>query len=334
MVGRRGEFAVRGGILDVFPPDAAHPIRVDFFGNDIESMTPFSVADQRSLDEHLTSLELGPSRELLLTDSVRQRAREMVLEFPNISTMLEKIAQGIPVEGMESLTPALVDQLVPLTHFAPAGTAVAVLSPERVRTRAAHVAQTNNEFLDAAWHAASVGASAPIDLSSGDFLELDDLRAGFLGPWWTLSSFISGDDDEVRIPADPVPLTAGDIDAMVQHIGARQKDGWSVVVAVEGAGLVERAGQQDFTEPAEILRKRIEDSRQAAENHSAVAAFLQANRLRNFRQRDRSTFNLHLVPPCLPVRSPPRLQPRPPRLPRRLPPRASPPLPPPQAPRP
>jgi len=243
MVGRRGEFAVRGGILDVFPPDAAHPVRVDFFGDEIESMTSFGVADQRSLDEHLTSLELGPSRELLLTDSVRQRAREMVLEFPNISTMLEKIAEGIPVEGMESLTPALVDQLVPLTHFAPDGTALAVLAPERVRTRAAHVAQTNNEFLDAAWHAASVGASAPIDLSSGDFLDIDDLRATFLGPWWTLSTFASGDDDEVRISADAVPLTAGDIDAMVHHIGARQKEGWSVVVAVEGAGLVERAGQ-------------------------------------------------------------------------------------------
>jgi len=243
MVGRRGEFAVRGGILDVFPPDAAHPVRVDFFGDEVESLTPFSVADQRSLDEHITQVELAPSRELLLTPSVRQRAREMMGEFPNIAGMLEKIAEGIPVEGMESLTPALVDRLVPLTHFAPPGTAVAVISPERVRTRAANVAQTNMEFLDAAWHAASVGASAPIDLSAGDFLDLDDLRSDFVGPWWSLSSFTSGDEAEICLSAEPVPSTAGDIDAMVTHIGARQAAGWSIVVATQGMGLAERAGQ-------------------------------------------------------------------------------------------
>ena len=49
MVTRRGEFAVRGGILDVFPPTAEHPYRVDFFGDEVEQIRAFSVADQRSL---------------------------------------------------------------------------------------------------------------------------------------------------------------------------------------------------------------------------------------------------------------------------------------------
>ena len=49
MVTRRGEFAVRGGILDVFPPDAEHPVRAEFFGDELEQLRAFSVADQRSL---------------------------------------------------------------------------------------------------------------------------------------------------------------------------------------------------------------------------------------------------------------------------------------------
>ena len=49
MVSRRGEFALRGGILDVFPPTAPHPYRVEFFGDEVDQIRAFSVADQRSL---------------------------------------------------------------------------------------------------------------------------------------------------------------------------------------------------------------------------------------------------------------------------------------------
>ncbi len=151
MVTRRGEFAVRGGILDVFPPVSDHPVRVEFFGDEVDQMRPFAVADQRSLEEEITSVELPPSRELLLSAPVRQRAREMQHEFPNLQQMLAKIAEGIPVEGMESLAPALVDRLVPVTHYLPVDAAIAVVSPERVSTRAQSLADTNREFLDAAW---------------------------------------------------------------------------------------------------------------------------------------------------------------------------------------
>ena len=51
MVSRRGEFALRGGILDVFPPVADHPFRVEFFGDEVDQIRAFSVADQRSLPE-------------------------------------------------------------------------------------------------------------------------------------------------------------------------------------------------------------------------------------------------------------------------------------------
>src|SRR6478672_4841786 len=51
MVGKRGEFAVRGGILDVFPPTAEHPVRAEFWGDEVSEMRMFAVADQRSISE-------------------------------------------------------------------------------------------------------------------------------------------------------------------------------------------------------------------------------------------------------------------------------------------
>ncbi|WP_403020679.1 transcription-repair coupling factor [Salinibacterium sp. GXW1014] len=265
MVTRRGEFAVRGGILDVFPPAAEHPLRLEFFGDEAEEIRQFSVADQRSLPEAVERVDLPPCRELLLSDSVRQRATEMLHEFPGLSTMLAKIADGIPVDGMESLAPALLERLVPFTHYLPKDAAVAVISPERVATRATSLLETNREFLDAAWNAATAGAEAPIDLGAGDFLTLRQLRdAAGERPWWTLSAFDSGAasyaadgaegadaisemveaaGDYVRIEADATPSFTGNADGAIAHVGDRLKEGWSVVITAQGHGLVERAAE-------------------------------------------------------------------------------------------
>jgi transcription-repair coupling factor (superfamily II helicase) len=203
---------------------------------------------------------------MLLSPAVRQRAREMQHEFPSLAGMLARIAEGIPVDGMESLAPALVDRLVPVTHYLPAGAAVAVISPERVASRAISLAETNREFLSAAWNAATAGAEAPIDLESGDFLTLGALRDSvkYSAPgqpasthaWWTLSSFQAAPSDDqllpehrelddlltVRIQADAVPSFQGSVEGAVGHVSSRLKSGWTVAIVAQGAGLVERAG--------------------------------------------------------------------------------------------
>jgi len=305
MVTRRGEFAVRGGILDVFPPDAEHPVRAEFFGDELEQIRSFSVADQRSLPEERPRVELPPSREMLLTPAVRQRAKEMQHEFPSLAQLLAKVAEGIPVDGMESLAPALVDRLVPITHYLPPRAAIAVLSPERVATRAVSLVETNREFLSAAWNAATAGAEAPIDLDAGDFLTLAGLReAAGSRAWWTFSAFDSGEradaaagsDDAaaaigalvedageyVRVDAETVPSFTGTADGALEHVGARLADGWTVVVAAQGTGLVERA--------AEALAERGAPGRVVddlpTETDPGVAYLVQASLERGFELPD------------------------------------------------
>ncbi|WOF24350.1 transcription-repair coupling factor [Microbacterium betulae] len=263
MVSRRGEFAVRGGILDVFPPVADHPHRIEFFGDEVEQIRAFSVADQRSLPGEIAEASLVPSRELLLTPDVRQRARELQHEYPGIAQMLERMGEGIPVEGMESLTPVLAGPLVSLVSYLPREAAVALVDPERAASRSITLGETNREFLEAAWSAATGGGVAPINLDSGDFLTLaalrDDVREAS-GVWWTLSPFDSGaadtaaelaeENDEdfavdardaIRIRGTAAPTFQGTAEGASEHIGSLVKDGWRVVVAAPGAGLVERA---------------------------------------------------------------------------------------------
>ena len=190
MVGRRGEFAVRGGILDVFAPTAEHPVRVEFWGDEVTEMRMFSVADQRSIPEiPVDSLIAVACRELLLTDEVRARAAALAVATPKVEghvtgtvgDMLAKLAEGIPVDGMEALLPVLrPDDLALLTDQLAPGTPVLVCDPEKVRTRAADLIKTGREFLDATWSVAAVGGDAPIDieqLGGSGFRALDEVRS-------------------------------------------------------------------------------------------------------------------------------------------------------------
>ena len=95
LVEKRGEFAVRGGILDVFPPTEEHPLRIEFWGDTVEEVRWFKVADQRSLEVADHGLWAPPCRELLLTDDVRARARALADQLPGVSEMLSKVAEGI-----------------------------------------------------------------------------------------------------------------------------------------------------------------------------------------------------------------------------------------------
>ncbi|WP_144877086.1 transcription-repair coupling factor [Microbacterium sp. 1.5R] len=244
MVSRRGEFAVRGGILDVFPPTSEHPFRVEFFGDEVDQIRAFSVADQRSLPGDVALVDLPPSRELLLTPDVRDRARALIGGFPAIAGMLEKMAEGIPVEGMESLLPAVAGPLKSLVEYLPEGSATAVVDPERSSARAITLGETNREFLDAAWSAATSGASAPIDLGAGDFLTIARLREVVRdrgGVWWRLSPFAMGGEDAETIDAAVIPSFHGNVDGAISFVDAKVSDGWRVVVIATGPGLVDRA---------------------------------------------------------------------------------------------
>ncbi|NLU75821.1 transcription-repair coupling factor [Streptomyces sp. HNM0575] len=197
LVEKRGEFAVRGGILDVFPPTEEHPLRVEFWGDEIEEIRYFRVADQRSLEAAEHGLWAPPCRELLLTDDVRRRAAALAEEHPGLGELLGKIAEGIAVEGMESLAPVLADDMELLLDVMPKGTMALVCDPERVRRRAADLVATSQEFLQASWGATAMSESgeAPVDLGAASLWGIADLRerARELGMmWWSVSPFSPG----------------------------------------------------------------------------------------------------------------------------------------------
>ncbi|HSE70921.1 MAG TPA: transcription-repair coupling factor [Nocardioidaceae bacterium] len=244
LVEKRGEFAVRGGIVDVFPPTEEHPLRVEFWGDEVEEIRSFSVADQRSL-EPATRLWAPPCRELLLTEEVRGRAKGLAESHPELAEIAERLAEGHAVEGMESLAPVLVDEMEMLVDLMPADSHVLVLDPERARSRAHDLVATSEEFLHASWAAAAGGGKAPIDLGAASYKSLADVRARSLGqdkPWWSVSPF-GLDPDAAELAQTPLRDELGEVVSSGVDVESGAVESRSVAVHAVDAyrGDLERA---------------------------------------------------------------------------------------------
>ncbi|KII00553.1 transcription-repair coupling factor [Streptomonospora alba] len=265
LVEKRGDIAVRGGILDVFPPTEEHPLRLEFWGDQVEEIRYFQVADQRSLGEGTqaeaeSGLFAPPCRELLLTPQVRERARELSGRYPAVAEVLEKLADGVTVEGMEAFASVLADHMELLFDYLPQGAHIVGCDPERIRSRSLELEATSREFLDASWINAASGGEAPIDLGGSVYKSIAEIRSdadALSLPWWSISPFDSGgvaepaegtaDDEDGRADDAGLELGAvaadtyrGDTERALADVKSWLHDSWSVVLLTPGHGPAER----------------------------------------------------------------------------------------------
>jgi transcription-repair coupling factor (superfamily II helicase) len=261
LVGSRGEMAVRGGIVDVFPPTEEHPLRIEFFGDTVEEIRYFKVADQRSIGPAEHGLWAPPCRELLLTPSVRERAKILADTHPDLADVLGNLAEGIAVEGMEAFAPVLAERMELLADYVPAGGIVLACDPERIRARAEELVSTSHEFLEASWVNAAAGGEAPIDLGAAAFQPIEAVQEAAAAnnvPWWSIGPFAGSSErsteDETddagttnhgsfRINANLAPAYRGDTGRMITDVRDWLAGQWRVVLLTEGHGPAQRLAE-------------------------------------------------------------------------------------------
>jgi len=137
LVEDRGTFSVRGGILDIFPPDLAKPVRVEFFGDLVETMRLFDPASQRSL-EPLAELVLLPSREVVLSEEVlkafaprlKRRCDHLGIGADRRRELLEQLNHAIYPPGIDFLQPLFHPELETLFDYAGPQALCVGLDPE------------------------------------------------------------------------------------------------------------------------------------------------------------------------------------------------------------
>ncbi|MDR2456140.1 MAG: transcription-repair coupling factor [Deltaproteobacteria bacterium] len=133
------DYAVRGGIIDVFPGGAERPVRLDFFGDFVEAVKTFKVSDQRSAGK-LSKVAIPPASEGALGPKERERAAEALAELSKkrgwLGLLWEPIAKqfrdGGAVEERDNWSPLFSPEARPITDYlGPGGAQAVVFEPER-----------------------------------------------------------------------------------------------------------------------------------------------------------------------------------------------------------
>jgi transcription-repair coupling factor (superfamily II helicase) len=133
IVEERGELSVRGGILDVFPPQRALPVRIEFLGNEVESIREFDPTSQRSQGT-LGYVVAAPPRELLVTRELvverepllRQRALAQRVPERAVDELVDALLRGHHPPGVEALAPLLQPALETVFDFLPEDTLIVI----------------------------------------------------------------------------------------------------------------------------------------------------------------------------------------------------------------
>ena len=251
LVEKRGDFAVRGGILDFFAPDQEHPIRIDFFGDEIDELSFFAISDQRSIEKIESNILIFPCRELLIDAQVKKRAKDLGIRFPQIQDLASKLSEGITFEGMESLAAGVVDKFNSVLDYLPDGYQILLIDEPRIRTRAADLIKTNQEFLEAAWSNLAWAEGdinqRPIDLSKelghGGFYtleEIQDVARKSNISFRSLNLYSATPEDSPLTFIDELESYANKYETVLADIQQWHKAGYEVIFTASGKGVLKR----------------------------------------------------------------------------------------------
>jgi transcription-repair coupling factor (superfamily II helicase) len=234
----RGELAVRGGIVDVFGSTANHPIRIDLFGDEVERLTAFEIAGQRSVAD-LEQVELFGCREIVLTKDVRERARLLSADAPFARDNFARIANGELFDGMESWLPWLSAEEHLFTDLLDERCRVVLLEPRRLRDRAAELLDEEvalSESLATTW---GLQASEATTGMPRLHLGFDRLLLHTTAKVASLLA-VAESSRTVTLQASGWPPLLGDSAGLARRLGELVRAGNRVVICADGRGSAER----------------------------------------------------------------------------------------------
>ena len=239
-VEHRGEVAARGSIIDFWPSTSASPVRVDFWGDEIERMCEFGVADQRS-KQSLDEVEIFPSRELILKAEMLEKASSMADQNGWGVNEWEKLANGEFFDGMESFMPWLLKEDVVLGDILPEEGLLLLLDKKRLRSRVVDLLEKEMKLAESLSKTWSFDGSELPELHVSFDRTIGSCRA----PIWSI--------DSTRADIDTKEIKAMTFDAVKGVAASRNTNhknldrlrellekNFSLVIAADGEGSATR----------------------------------------------------------------------------------------------
>ncbi|MCO5133583.1 MAG: transcription-repair coupling factor [Phyllobacteriaceae bacterium] len=251
----RGEYAVRGGIVDLHTPGAGEPVRLDFFGDTLESVRSFDLASQRSTGQ-LKQLTLAPMSEVILDEASVSRFRSGYIAAFGAATrddaLYQAVSEGRRFAGTEHWLPLFYEKLETLGDYLSdfltiADQAATESANHRIEQIEDHY-QARRNVLDDNLEA-SLGGGAPYKPLAPQTLYLSgEEAASCLGGLTQVSPFAAAETSARAVRdlqgrpgrnfATERASGANVFDALVAHVGEEKARGQRVLLAswTEGSG--------------------------------------------------------------------------------------------------
>ncbi|MBI4744060.1 MAG: transcription-repair coupling factor [Actinobacteria bacterium] len=237
VVEEKGEFCVRGGLIDIFPSTGDFPLRIEFFGDKIESIREFEILSQRSI-RNIEQFEVFPSHEIILSKSSIERALSLVDLNKNTSQWLRedivRISEGITFNGIERYIPFLFEDLSSFFEYFPLDGMVFFDEPRYLYDEGRDIYSKNDEYLQ---------ETKDADLSLNSFMFsvdeavnlIEQKRIDFVSIQTPDRADLIG-----RLEAVPVDSFQGDLGRLKETIADLEKDGFTVVLVLGSKGQADR----------------------------------------------------------------------------------------------
>ncbi len=221
-----GEFAVRGSIVDLFPPDADSPIRADFFGDELDRLGIFDPGSQVTIDA-IGEYEILPAREVLVDGRLRAGLEELAERAPVLGDRIRELLDGTSADPAESLLPLVLNHqaTIPSDLLDEDDVVIlaggALLEAESIRLVADELSMT--QALAPTWGIEATESTAGL-LASFDHISESPAQ-----------SVLLTDDG-----ADPHPLRIDhrDMTGFVERVGSFIRRGFRVIVTAESQARV------------------------------------------------------------------------------------------------
>ena len=257
LVEERGELAVRGHVIDLFPPHRERPVRVELLGDDVEQLREFDPASQRS-EAPLPYVVAPPPREILFDrslviergDAIRDLARQQGVADRAVDELLDTLLRGHLPPGIEALAPLLQPSQETVFDFLPQDTLIVVDDPDAGRARLLRHAEELFENFELALENGRVVAPPDrLTLGAETLLEavsarhpvaLEQLVSDGLPSREEAIEVATGDHDELRrellrTRGDDEPLAP-----LVDRLARWQSTGWRTLLACRARSHAER----------------------------------------------------------------------------------------------
>lgn len=259
MVENKGDFSIRGGIIDIYPLTRENPVRLELFGEEIESIREFDLATQRSI-KNLEEVSVSPAIEILLDSTSLSRGVEKIKELFNqdkeklvakekeaeakeledrVKADIEKMQEGIIFPGIRQYLPFCYEQMSTLIDYFKCGDLI-FDSPNRIQDKAFNLTEEINELKISLLKQGSI-----LSNYTQNFITFEDLLTGMHSyPQLYLNEIQKINklrvDDKLEFNLKKAPTFRGQINQFIKELKEFKERKYQIVITLSTSSKCDR----------------------------------------------------------------------------------------------